>query len=240
MDPVEELNAPALEVLTEAVAELSAGETEVAVQQEVPSQQANVERETQEPEAMEHKATVAASEELPVESPADMMLDDSDMTDSEQVGATSAETELADSSEIQNPLDLSEPEDPFSGLYGLTGIRARASGDWLQAISGRNSYTLQMASFSTSEELVLEEYLQLLSLANLINHTYLCLISGTSRLSPQWLVIHGDFSGLSTARAYIDELPAYSRLYEPFVRNSSSVAFLNNSDTARIRESLGR
>jgi len=125
-------------------------------------------------------------------------------------------------------------------LSGLIVIRARASGDWLQAISGKNAYTLQMASFPINDDLMLEEYLQLLSLATLIDETYLCLISGTSRLSPQWLVIHGDFNGLSTARAYIDELPAYSRRYEPFVRNSSSIACLNNTGRSRVREILDR
>ncbi len=118
---------------------------------------------------------------------------------------------------------------PFSELEGLIGLRARASGDWLQALSEKNGYTVQMASFPVSDDLLLEEYLQLLSLASLIDDTYLCLISATRTLPQNWLVIHGDFDGLSSARSYINSLPAYSRRYEPFVRNSRGVACLNNS-----------
>jgi len=157
--------------------------------------------------------------------------------------------ELGDSLEQEDSLELVEntgesriavPEDlpqgnqspaaedsAFADLDGLIGIRARASGGWLQALAEKDGYTVQMASFPTSDQLMLEEYLQLLSLTSMINETYLCLISATSRLPQQWLVIHGDFNGVSRARAYIDSLPTYSRQYEPFVRNSSSIACLN-------------
>jgi len=223
IDPVEEISVIAPENLTATAAEIDAVVAETPV-----------------PATIEHTANLAVSEEQLAESPPEQMRDDRDTGDSVAAVEIPAEAEEAENSEIQIPQDLRELEDPLSELSGLIGIRARASGDWLQAISGKNAYTLQMASFPINDDLMLEEYLQLLSLATLIDETYLCLISGTSRLSPQWLVIHGDFNGLSTARAYIDELPAYSRRYEPFVRNSSSIACLNNTGRSRVREILDR
>jgi len=223
IDPVEEISVIAPENLTATAAEIDAVVAETPV-----------------PATIEHTANLAVSEEQLAESPPEQMRDDRDTGDSVAAVEIPAEAEEAENSEIQIPQDLRELEDPLSELSGLIVIRARASGDWLQAISGKNAYTLQMASFPINDDLMLEEYLQLLSLATLIDETYLCLISGTSRLSPQWLVIHGDFNGLSTARAYIDELPAYSRRYEPFVRNSSSIACLNNTGRSRVREILDR
>lgn len=116
----------------------------------------------------------------------------------------------------------------FSELSGLIGVRARASSEWLQNISTKNSYTVQMAAFPIADQPMLEEYLQLLSLTELLNETYLCLISRTSNRPQQWLVIHGDFNGVSGARDYIENLPTYSRQYEPFVRNSDSIACLSD------------
>jgi type II secretory pathway predicted ATPase ExeA len=115
----------------------------------------------------------------------------------------------------------------FEGVTGLIGVRARSSSEWLENIASKNSYTVQMASFPLADEPLLEEYLQLLALTELLNETYLCLISRTASRPQQWLVIHGDFSGVSRARQYIDSLPAYSRQYEPFVRNSNSIACLS-------------
>jgi hypothetical protein len=144
----------------------------------------------------------------------------------EEVPLPEAATEVTD----EVPASTSS----FSELQGLIGVRARASGAWLQALSEKNGYTLQMASFPVTDQLLLEEYLQLLSLAALIDETYLCLIYATRTLPQNWLVIHGDFDGLSSARTYINQLPAYSRRYEPFVRNSRGVACLNNSNSESL------
>jgi hypothetical protein len=98
----------------------------------------------------------------------------------------------------------------------------------LQNIANKNSYTVQMAAFPISDLPLLEEYLQLLSLTELLDETYLCLISRTANRPQQWLVIHGDFNGVSLARDYIENLPTYSRQYEPFARNSNSISCLSD------------
>ena len=117
----------------------------------------------------------------------------------------------------------------FSELPGLIGVRARASSEWLQNIANKNAYTVQMAAFPIADQPMLEEYLQLLSLTELLDETYLCLISRTSNRAQQWLVIHGDFTGVSRARGYIESLPIYSRQYEPFARNSETIACLSDA-----------
>lgn len=143
----------------------------------------------------------------------------------EEVFALNDTVQAGSEPDIQQGILTPDPEvSAFSRLQGLTGIRARASTDWLKNIAGKNSYTVQMASFPVADQLMLEEFLQLLSLASMLDETYLCLISETSRRPAQWLVIHGDFSGVTRAREYINSLPAYSRQYEPYVRNSSGIA----------------
>jgi len=117
----------------------------------------------------------------------------------------------------------------FSELPGLIGVRARASSEWLQNIASKNAYTVQMAAFPIADQRMLEEYLQLLSLTELLDETYLCLISRTSNRPQQWLVIHVDFTGVSRAREYIESLPIYSRQYEPFARNSETIACLSDA-----------
>lgn len=155
---------------------------------------------------------------------------------------TEAEDVLADTNQVLVSEDtvavLQEEQVPevarleasgFSELSGLIGVRARASSEWLQNISSKNAYTVQMAAFPIVDQPLLEEYLQLLSLTELLNETYLCLISRTANRPQQWLVIHGDFDGVSRARAYIENLPTYSLQYEPFARNSDSIACLSDA-----------
>ena len=116
----------------------------------------------------------------------------------------------------------------FAELPGLIGVRARASSEWLQNIANKNAYTVQMAAFPIGDQPMLEEYLQLLSLTELLDETYLCLISRRPNRPQQWLVIHGEFIGVSRARDYIESLPIYSRQYEPFARNSDTIACLSD------------
>jgi septal ring-binding cell division protein DamX/GNAT superfamily N-acetyltransferase len=148
----------------------------------------------------------------------------------ESVEVVEAEPVSADATEQTEPAaEIAVVETPgFNGLPGLIGVRARASSEWLQNIANKNAYTVQMASFPIVDEPMLEEYLQLLALTELLNETYLCLISRTPSRPQQWVVIHGDFSGVSRARDYIESLPTYSRQYEPFVRNSNSIACLSD------------
>lgn len=148
----------------------------------------------------------------------------------ESVEVVQAEPVTPDTAEQTEPAaETAVIESPgFAGVPGLIGVRARASSEWLQNIASKNAYTVQMASFPIADEPLLEEYLQLLSLTELLNETYLCLISRTASRPQQWVVIHGDFSGVSRARDYIESLPTYSRQYEPFVRNSSSIACLGD------------
>ena len=155
------------------------------------------------------------------------LADTNQVSVSDELIAVVAEEQVPDIASIGS-IDSLEASG-FSELSGLIGVRARASSEWLQNISSKNAYTVQMAAYPIVDEPLLEEYLQLLSLTEILNETYLCLISRTSNRPQQWLVIHGDFNGVSGARDYIEKLPIYSRQYEPFARNSDSIACLSDT-----------
>jgi len=58
----------------------------------------------------------------------------------------------------------------------------------------------------------------------MLESSYLCIISANAMRPEQWLLMHGEFAGLSEARRLADTLPPYLRQYQPYVRNLSDIA----------------
>lgn len=245
----EALSIPQEEVVVSAVIEERVGQQ---------LNEANVEPSFDEPESASSgivQAGLQAAETeitLTAEPQTDEIIEPIQVVESDEILVSAGQTQVIETSEpraprteaveidapvlaeIQNqpfesaPRNITMGTEGFSELSGLIGVRARASTEWLQNIANKNSYTVQMAAFPISDQPLLEEYLQLLSLTELLDETYLCLISRTANRPQQWLVIHGDFNGVSRARDYIESLPTYSRQYEPFARNSNSIACLSD------------
>jgi septal ring-binding cell division protein DamX len=107
---------------------------------------------------------------------------------------------------------------------GLAGQRHGPSLAWLNSLTQKDGYTIQMYSISTRQPDRLEEFLEFLELTGLLDNSYICVISGNTRRQEQWLVMHGEFAGLSDARRFIRELPPYLRQYQPYARNLDDIA----------------
>ncbi len=112
---------------------------------------------------------------------------------------------------------------------GLAGQRKAPSEAWLAALPSKMGYTIQLFSVSTKEPQRLEEFLEFLALTNLLDRSYICVISANARRPEQWLVMHGEFAGVSAARSFIRELPAYLTQYQPYIRNLNDIACANSA-----------
>lgn len=113
---------------------------------------------------------------------------------------------------------------PGPEAVGLAGRREAPSAAWLAALPSKEGYTIQLFSVSTKQPEKLEEFLEFLELTNLLDRSYICIISGNSRRPEQWLVMHDEFSGVSAARSFIRKLPAYLTQYQPYIRNLNDIA----------------
>jgi type II secretory pathway predicted ATPase ExeA len=109
-------------------------------------------------------------------------------------------------------------------VVGLAGQRKSPSAAWVAALPSKQGYTIQLYSVSTQQPEKLEEFLEFLELTNLLERSYICVISANSRRPEQWLVMHDEFAGVSEARRFIDSLPAYLGQYEPYIRNLNDIA----------------
>jgi MSHA biogenesis protein MshM len=118
----------------------------------------------------------------------------------------------------------SAPAAESPNAAGLAGRRKAASEAWLAALPSKQGYTIQLFSVSTQQPEKLEEFLEFLELTNLLDRSYICVISGNSRRPEQWLVMHDEFSGVSAARSFIRQLPAYLTQYQPYIRNLNDIA----------------
>ncbi len=126
----------------------------------------------------------------------------------------------------QTPL-VSAGHEPPSGLNGLVGVRARASGPWLAALAGRNGYSIQLYAVGISEVDKIQEYLEFLEMNGMLQDSYLCRISATGGLKAQWLILHELFAGYSEAENFIKHLPPYMAQHQPYVRNVKGIACTN-------------
>lgn len=187
--------------------------------------------------------TVIAATALPVEDVPPM---ESLPTGQAQAGLAAAEPSLTDASPavIFQPdaaSAVAAPSAPPTGsalelsdasLVGLTGlIRSRfiASAPWLDALPQKTGYSIQLFSEATENSVKLEEFLDFLERYDLLEASWLCLISGNARRKEQWLVLHGEFAGLSEALEFIDELPPYVSQHSPYARNLEGIGCANGA-----------
>ena len=106
---------------------------------------------------------------------------------------------------------------------GLTELRMPPTASWLQSLSEKSGYTIQLFSVPSTNPNGLEEYLQFLQLVSLLEDTYICFMPISSENSGRWQVMHKEFEGVTPARNLIDTLPVYIRQYGPYVRNLNGV-----------------
>jgi septal ring-binding cell division protein DamX len=124
-------------------------------------------------------------------------------------------------------LELSDTS--LDGLAGLIRSRFIASAPWLDALPQKTGYSVQLFSETTENSVKLEEFLDFLELYDMLDASWLCLISGNARRKEQWLVLHGEFAGLSEAREFIDDLPPYISQHSPYARNLEGIACANGA-----------
>jgi MSHA biogenesis protein MshM len=139
-----------------------------------------------------------------------------------QVGDLSATPEAA--TNVPQPSEAS-----LAGLDGLIRSRFIASAPWLEALPQKTGYSVQLFSETTDDTATLEELLDFLALYDMLDQSWLCLISGNARRKEQWLVLHGEFTGLSEAREFIDDLPPYLSQHSPYARNMEGIACANDT-----------
>lgn len=120
-------------------------------------------------------------------------------------------------------------EASLAGLDGLIRSRFIASAPWLEALPQKAGYSVQLFSETTDNTVKLEELLDFLALYDMLDKSWLCLISGNARRKEQWLVLHGEFAGLSEAREFIDDLPPYLGQHSPYARNMEGIACANST-----------
>jgi hypothetical protein len=107
---------------------------------------------------------------------------------------------------------------------GLIAQRGAPSTAWLAQLQDKSGYTIQLFSMNTTQPQRLEEFLAFLAQSDLLERSYICVISGNASRPEQWLVMHDEFTGVSAARGVIDELPPFVRQYGPYVRNLQDIA----------------
>lgn len=167
-------------------------------------------------------APVAAAQPLPDASP------DTDLVDTAGTAAAS----VAPTSITPPPVEPAKPDAAglaaAAGLQGLIRDRFIAAEPWLEGLAQKTGYSVQLFSVPTANSERLAEFLEFLVLYDMLEGSYLCRISGNSRRQEQWLVLHGEFAGLSEAREFIDDLPPYLRQHGPYARNIEGVACAND------------
>jgi septal ring-binding cell division protein DamX len=114
----------------------------------------------------------------------------------------------------------------LDGAEAASLVRQRKgpSAAWVAALPSKRGYTIQLYSMSTQQPEKLEEFLEFLKLMNLLDRSYVCVISANSRRPEQWLVMYNEFAGVSEARQFIDSAPPYLGRYEPYIRNLNDIA----------------
>jgi hypothetical protein len=198
------------EMAQQGLARLDVARQEIAQQQEVAQpevpQPEVVQPEVVQPEVVQPEVAKVAEEQDPV-APA---------------------LAAAPASGSPGPAPGSESAAVPDGLSGLIRSRFIASSPWLATLSQKTGYSVQLYSEATDNVTKLEEFLDFLELYDMLDASYLCLISGNSRRREQWLVLHGEFAGLSEAREFIDDLPPYIGQHGPYARNMEGIACAND------------
>ena len=123
----------------------------------------------------------------------------------------------------------SEAATPIS--RNLTRARILASIDWLQR-ADRNGYTVQFIYDDTANLDFAESFLAILDRNGLIDDSYVCISNDGSK--SYWTVKYGNFSALTPAQQFVDELPAIMHEFKPFVQNMSVVECNSNFTIAAL------
>ncbi len=109
--------------------------------------------------------------------------------------------------------------------------RLLASIDWLQQ-ADREGYTVQFITDGMDNLDFAETILSVLDRAELLEESYLCVTTGDS--NSFWTIKYGNFSGLTPAQKFVDELPAVMHEFRPFVQNMSVVECNTNTTIAAL------
>lgn len=117
----------------------------------------------------------------------------------------------------------------------LMGQRRKAGSQWLRKVE-LSSYTIQLMTFDMNSEVEAERILQQVRPASLLDRIYVCRISpknmssGTLGERYMWVIVYGDFPGVTPARKVIETLPPELRRFQPFVRRLDDVLRVKNAD----------
>jgi MSHA biogenesis protein MshM len=175
-----------------------------------------------EPEVIEDVVEIApvASEAAPVEDPVPLAEEPPPADLEQAIAVALPEAE-------QEPKLVNEPSAApvnTQGLGNLTAQRMAPSQAWLAELVHRTGYTIQLYSVPTQQPRRLEAFLEALAAAQLLERSYICIISANESRPEQWLVMHDAFPGVSGARRFLAELPPQLAQYQPYIRNLDDVA----------------
>lgn len=113
----------------------------------------------------------------------------------------------------------------------LVQERVLASISWLRDSNGLG-YTVQFLSGETQNLSFAESFLGELETAGFMTDAYMCM--SASRERSYWTIKYGNFTGLSLAQKFVDELPNSLHDYKPFVQNMSNVECNTNNTIAAL------
>lgn len=119
-----------------------------------------------------------------------------------------------------NPVELSVPEASQPDVAAasdetLMAQRRKAGSQWLQKLDPQ-SYTIQLLAVDMDSEKDVERLLRQVHPVSLLDQIYVCRVAQGEH--QRWVVVYGDFPGVTPARKAIDTLPPELRRFQPFVR----------------------
>lgn len=114
--------------------------------------------------------------------------------------------------------------------------RRKAGSQWLQKVE-LTSCTIQLMAVDMNSEIEVERILRQVRPASLLDRIYVCRVShpkdissGTRGERHMWVIVYGDFPGVTSARKAIDTLPQQLRRFQPFVRHIDEALRDRNAD----------
>ncbi|MDO9041713.1 MAG: AAA family ATPase [Desulfocapsaceae bacterium] len=117
----------------------------------------------------------------------------------------------------------------------LMGQRRKAGSQWLRKVE-LSSYTIQLMTVDMNSEVEAERILRQVRPVSLLDRIYVCQVSprnissGTQGERHVWVIVYGDFPGVTPARKVIETLPPELRRFQPFVRRLDDVLRVKNAD----------
>lgn len=146
--------------------------------------------------------------------------------------AETAVTEIPKTNEvIESGAAQQNIENVTNNSKTLTRSRLLASIDWLQQVD-RDGYTVQFIYDEVKNLDFAETFLEILNREQLLADSYVCISSDGSE--NYWTVKYGNFSGLTSAQQFVNELPEVMHEFKPFVQNMSVVECNTNTTIAAL------